>query len=324
MDFSPMGVSAACTLSYTEKTRGLVPIAASEQGLPTVTAEPHFKVSDGLVPLEGPAFDRQGNLFFVDVYGGRIMRLTPGQELSTVYQDPALRPAGIAIHKDGRLFIADVGDFHAGSVIAMNPDGSQVQEIVPRSAGFVVDDLVFDAHGGFYFTDFQGTSTIPKGGVYYVSPDFSTTTVVLPQMCAANGVALSPDGKVLWATEFCNSRLHRVELADPVTPAHFGTQIPYHFIGRAPDSMRTDADGNVYVAMYQQARIMVFSPFGIPIGQILLPGREDNHFLKCTSLAFYAGSRDAVIVARDELGGRGSMIFKARGLASGVTLYSHQ
>jgi lactonase len=88
--------------------------------------------------------------------------------------------------------------------------------------------------------------------------------------------------------------------------------------------MRTDIDGNVYVAMNRQGRILVFSPYGIPIGQILLPGREHNHFLRCTSLALKPGSRDLFIVARDEFGGGGAMIFKSSGFADGFALYSHQ
>ncbi|MEY4100134.1 MAG: hypothetical protein RL300_1305 [Pseudomonadota bacterium] len=324
MNTSPLGVSTACELSYTQATRGLVPIPAPEQLLPTVTAEPYFKVSDGLVPLEGPAYDRHGNLMFVDVYGGRVMRLTPDKQMTTLYNDEKLRPAGIAIHKDGRIFVAAVGDFKSGSVIALEPDGKNPEVIVPTNAGFVPDDMVFDSHGGFYFTDFVGSSTVPTGGVYYVSPDFKTTTLVVPNIAAANGVALSPDGKVLWITEFCTSRLHRVELADPVTVGHYGATVPYHFVGRAPDSMRTDADGNVYVAMFHQGRILAFSPYGVPIGQILMPGRENNQFLKSTSLAFVPGTRDVVIVSRDEFGNGGSMIFRARGLAPGVQLYSHQ
>jgi len=90
---------------------------------------------------------------FVDVYGGRILRLSSAGTLSTIHTDPALRPAGIAVHKDGRIFVAAVGDFRTGSVIALNPDGSDPRTIVPPSAGFVPDDLVFDRHGGFYFTD---------------------------------------------------------------------------------------------------------------------------------------------------------------------------
>jgi lactonase len=88
--------------------------------------------------------------------------------------------------------------------------------------------------------------------------------------------------------------------------------------------MRTDADGNVYVAMYHQGRILAFNPYGFPIGQILLPGRGDNHFLRSTSLAFVPGSREVVIVARDEPEGLGSMIFRAQGLAPGATLFSHR
>lgn len=324
MNTSPLGASLGSTLSYTPATTGLAPVPASERHLPTVTAEPYFKVSEGLVALEGPAYDRQGNLLFVDIYGGRVLCLSPDHALTTLYTDSTLCPAGIALHRDGRIFVAAVGDFKAGSVMALNPDGSNPQVILPASAGYVPDDLVFDRQGGFYFTDFKGASTHPTGGVYHVSPDFRKITPVLPNMAAANGVALSPDGKVLWATEFAVSRLHRVDMADEVTVAKFGTTVPYHFVGRAPDSMRTDADGNVYVAMYQQGRILAFNPCGIPIGQILLPGRENNQFLKSTSLAFVPGSRDLVIVARDELGGGGSMIFKARGLAPGVTLFSHQ
>ncbi|VTU45370.1 Lactonase drp35 (plasmid) [Variovorax sp. SRS16] len=324
MDWTPLDVSPDSVLSYTRATGGFVPIPACERELPTVTAQPYFKVSDRVLALEGPAYDRQGNLLFVDTLGGRVLRLSADRVLTTVYTDTTLHPAGIAVHKDGRIFVAGIGNFKVGSVIALDPDGAHPQTIVPASAGYLPDDLVFDRDGGFYFTDFKGTSTTPAGGVYYVAPDFATITAVLPNMSAANGVALSPDGKVLWATEFSAGRLHRADLHDAVTLAHFGSTIPYHFVGSAPDSMRSDADGNVYVAMYHQGRVLAFSAYGIPIGQILLPGREDNHFLESTSLAFVPGSRDLVIVARDESGGRGSMIFRAQGLSPGAILFSHQ
>jgi len=311
-------------LTHTEATRMPVPLPASERDLPTAVAEPFFKVSDGIVALEGPAFDRQGNLLFVDVYGGRVLRLTPGHELTAIHTDPALHPAGIAVHQDGRIFVAAVGDFAAGTVIALDAGGGNPRTVLPASAGFVPDDLVFDARGGFYFTDFRGTSTTGTGGVYHVAAGAAEARPILANMCAANGVALSPDGRVLWATEFAGCRLHRVDLDEHGGVARFGATAPYHFIGAAPDSMRTDADGNVYVAMYGQGRVLAFSPRGIPIGQVLLPGRENGRFLKCASLAFVPGSRDMVIVSRDEAGGGGSMIFRAQGFAPGTVMFSHQ
>jgi lactonase len=346
------------TLSYTDSTRCLAPIPFGERNLPTAIAEPYFRVGDSAIALEGPAFDRQGNLLFVDIYGGRVLRLTPSRQLSTVYAEDGLHPAGIAIHRDGRIFVACVGpinaqgQFDAGSVIAIDPDGRNRQTIVSPDAGYVVDDMVFDRAGGFYFTDFRGTSTEATGGLFYVTPDHREIRPVLPHLCAANGVALSPDDKVLWVTEYCANRLHRIELAAPGVRARGGVSVPHTFAGRAPDSMRTDGDGNAYVALNWQARVLVLSPFGVPIGQILLPGREDNRYLKSTSLALVPGTRDLVIVARDglppgrpkarrapsggsevhavtsvgaEASARGeAMIFSARGVAPGFPMFSHQ
>ena len=123
-----------------------------------------------------------------------------------------------------------------------------MQTVVPATAGYMPNDLVFDAHGGLYFSDFRGISTEPKGGAYYVSPDSRTITPLLAHLAMANGIALSPDGKELWITEFSRNLLHRVELASPTEITPIGTAITYHFIGPAPDSMRADNDGNLYVA----------------------------------------------------------------------------
>src|SRR4051794_24232222 len=254
-------------LAYDAETRGPVPIPPSERGLQTAIAEPWFKVSQEPMVLEGPCFDRNGNLLFSDVTGGRGLHPTPDKRLSTVFSKSNLGPGGLAVHKDGRIFVTALGDLKgAGSIIAVKPDGSGMQTIVPRDAGYLPNDLVFDSKGGFYFTDFRGISTDPKGGVYYVSPDFKTITPLLPHLAMANGIALSPSGGELWATEFSRNLLHRVELAGPATIATTGTSIPYHFTGPPPDSMRSDRDGNVYVAMYGQGRVLVFNRNGIPIG----------------------------------------------------------
>src|SRR3954454_8936010 len=77
-------------------------------GLQTVVAEPWFKVSDEGLVLEGPAFDREGNLLFCDVSGRRVLRLTQEKRLSTVVNLDKLGPGGLAAHKDGRLFIAAI------------------------------------------------------------------------------------------------------------------------------------------------------------------------------------------------------------------------
>lgn len=290
-----------------------------------MVAEPWFKVSDEGLVLEGPAFDREGNLLFCDVSGRRVLRLTPDRRLSTVVTLDRLAPGGLAVHSDGRVFVAamDLAE-GVGAVLAVGPDGSGMRAVVPPEAGHMPNDLVFDARGGFYFTDFRGASTDPKGGVHYVPPSSGTATPVLPRLAMANGVALGPGGGELWATEFARNLLHRVELADATTATPIGTAVAYHFTGPAPDSMRADADGNLYVAMHGQGRVLAFNRNGIPIGQVLPPGREEGHNLRSTSLAIGPGTDDLYIVTNDGKGGQGAAIFRAKAFASALRLYSHQ
>lgn len=315
----------APALKYDANTKGAVPIPPAERDLQAVEAQPWFKVSSEGLILEGPAFDRNGDLLFCDVFGGRVLRVTAGKQLSTLVSLQSFGPGGIAVHKDGRIFIAAI-DFKGGKgqIIAVNPDGSGMQTIVPPQAGFMPNDLVFDTEGGFYFTDFRGSSTDPTGGVYYVAPDFKSTTPILPRLARANGIALSPDGKTLWATEYSRNLLHRVNLSAATTAAPFGTSIAYHFTGPAPDSMRADKDGNLYVAMNGQGRMLAFNRNGIPIGQVLLPGRDDGHNLASTSLALRPGSDDLYVVTSDRDGGEGANIFHAKAFADALRLYSHR
>jgi lactonase len=316
---------AAQSLTYDADTRGAVPIPPSERDLQYVVAEPWFKASHEPMVLEGPAFERDGDLLFCDVSGRRVLRLTPNKLLSTVLTLDDVGPGGLAIHKDGRIFIAAMNLAKGtGLIVAVKSDGTGMQTIVPSTAGYMPNDLVFGANGGFYFTDFRGTSTDPKGAVYYVSPDLKTITPVLPHLSEANGIALSPDGKRLWTTEFGRNLLHRVDLDGPTQIAPIGTAIPYHFTGAAPDSMRTDSDGNVYVAMYGQGRVLVFNRNGIPIGQVLLPGRDEGHNLESTSMALKPGTNDLYIVTNDGSGGQGATIFHSRIFAKALLLYSHR
>jgi len=70
--------------------------------------------------------------------------------------------------------------------------------------------------------------------------------------------------------------------------------------------------------------VLVFNKNGMPIGQVLLPGREEGHNLRSTSMAIRPGTNDLYIVTNDAAGGWGATIFHARTFASALRLYSHQ
>jgi lactonase len=76
--------------------------------------------------------------------------------------------------------------------------------------------------------------------------------------------------------------------------------------------------------MYGQGRVLVLNKNGIPIGQVLLPARDEGHNLQSTSMAIKPDSNDLYIVTNDGNGGQGATIFHTKVSANALRLYSHQ
>jgi lactonase len=306
-----------------EAIKSVVPLPPSLKNLPTLKVEPWVQVEPGNIFLEGPAFDRQGNLYVSSIFDSRIIKITPDKQITTILKKDGLMPDGIAIHKDGRLFLACL----SGKVATVNPDGSNFTTIdakyqgAPRSA----NDLVFDSKGNLYVTDFTGTVSDPSGGVYRYSSDLMTVKPVFKNLAAANGIALSPEGNVLWVSETCRNALHRIQLLEDgitINPIA-GANVPYHFIG-APgggDSMAVDEEGNVYQSIIFHGRVIILNNGGIPIAQVLIPGRDQGNLLITTNVAFRPGTDEVYLTASGKGGG---WIYKFQGLAKGLKLFSHQ
>jgi lactonase len=306
-----------------EEPRSVVPLPPAEKTLPVIQTEPWLKVEDGEAFLEGPAFDRQGNLFITSLFDSRVLKITPDKKVSVIFKQDGLLPDGIAIHKDGRLFLACL----SGKVAAVNPDGTNLTVIEPKCEGCPrsANDLVFDSQGNLYVTDFTGNASEPTGGVYWFSSDFKTVKPVFRNMASANGVGLDPSGKVLWVSETCRNWLHRLELMEDgftINPIA-GAGVPYHFMGSPGgcDSMAVDEAGNIYQALIFQGRILVLSSTGIPLANVLIPGRDEGRLLRTTNVAFKPGTDEAYITTS---GTGGAWIYRFKGLAKGLRLFSHQ
>lgn len=308
-------------LTYREEDR-FVPIPPHERALQTVVAERFVDIPmEGFAPgqnlLEGLIFDRAGNLFLTHPAGSRILKVDMAtKEVSVFAQLPFnMQAAAVKIHKDGCLYLAIAGSDKGSMMAVLSPEGELVETFL-EGRDQVIDDLVFDSSGGFYYTDLSGTPQDQKAGVFYCEPDHATVHTLVSGMIESNGIALTPDGKGLWVTEYGKSRLWYLKVPkDKVTFQASSTRIPYKFTGSGgSDSCCVDSEGNVYVALCGQGRYLVFNPLGMPIGQVLMPGREHGAWMRTTHPQLRPGTDELYLTGADYTTGE-SAIFVARGFA---------
>ena len=292
----------------------------------TINAEMWLQVSDNAsCVLEGPAFDRDGKLYFVDVSGrGRVYVADPSTKaFKLIYEDGKSNFAAAKIHKDGRIFLCGYID---NKFVIIKSDGTFLNEIKPMYNGqkLIPDDLVFDNAGNFYFTSYDRASA--TGGIYRMSADLSDVVLIVGKLDHPNGISMSPDGKQIWVAETIKRFLHRYELEsdskvnidDPKKSYVFS--IPSLESGY-PDSNEIDSAGNLYQALWQGARLVVFNSHGDQVATVRLPDDDEAKYSQTTNLAFSPGSDLGYLTTSGPGGGR---IYTFKGLAKGKTLYSHQ
>jgi lactonase len=299
-----------------------VPLPAELAGLPVIEAEPWFQIDPGIeYLLEGPAFDREGNLFVTSPPTGTVFRITPQKQMSVIFDDKKVGVNGSAFHRDGRLFIVCL----TGEILVIAPRGYMATFLRPEYQGrsLTMNDLVFDPKGNIYVTDFTGTVMNPTGGVFRVSSDAKTVQPVVLHLASPNGISLSPKNDLLWVGESARNSVIRIALMeDGITCRPVVGVLPvYQSVGcYGPDSNKIDAAGNLYQCITGQGRIIVSNALGIPVANVVIPGRDDGKTLATTNLAFKPGTDEGYITTS---GIGGAWIFTFRGLAKGLRLFSH-
>jgi gluconolactonase len=247
--------------------------------------QPEKFTSDCPGRLEGPNFDRSGNLWMVGIAPGDIYRVSPDGHCTTVAHSPA--PTGLRIRADGRVFGVD----HERGLFSIDPATLQLTYITNqwnRQTFRGLDDLVFDKSGGIYMTDAYGSSALaPVGQLFYMRADGEITRLISGNLAFPNGVSLSPDEKMLYVDDWGTNRIFAIPV---VSPGRINVEGAYVFAyltgGHGPDSMTVDAKGNVYAAHYGLGEVVVFDPHGNVYGAIRLPNGSG---LLTTNVALHDG-----------------------------------
>lgn len=195
-------------------------------------------VADGLQYPEGPVSLPDGSLIFSEVAAGRVTQLSAGPRLSRRHFQTGGSPAGCALGPDSAVYVCNGGgtQFRRDQG-RLEPWGPTMDSAVARieridlhdgSVAVLYDhcegrplsspnDLVFDAHGGFYFTDFGRSypRSRDRGAVYYALADGSSIREVIFPLETPNGIGLSPDQRRLYVAETVPGRLWAFDIASP-------------------------------------------------------------------------------------------------------------
>ncbi len=256
---------------------------------------------------EGPAVDAEGNVFFSDIVNNRIMKRGPDGALSTWRADSG-RANGNMFDAHGRLVTCEGAEFGEGGrrrLTRTDMRTGAVDVLTERHEGKRYNspnDLVIDNHGRIYFTDprykeDRSDLEMDVEGVYRLDPDGRVTRILQqPTIQKPNGITISPDNTTLYVVDSSpaqggNRKIWAFDLSPDGVPS--SQRLVYDFApGRGADGMRTDVDGNLWIAAgVSRARhahetadvppgVYVVTPKGELLGRIPVP--EDV----VTNLAF--------------------------------------
>jgi gluconolactonase len=260
--------------------------------------------------LEGPSFDREGNLYVVDIPFGRIFRISPKLEWTLVAEYDGW-PNGLAIHRDGSIWIAD----YRRGLLRLDARSREVGEVKPRrnSESFRgLNDLTFAADGTCFFTD-QGQTGLhdPTGRVYRLRADGSLD-VVVGGIPSPNGVALDAHGKVLFVAVTRANQVWRGPILPDGSVSKLGAFRTF-FGASGPDGMAVDVDNRLVVAHASLGGAFVLNAAG-----------EVTHFIRSasgstvTNVAYRPGT-SKLVMTESETGS----VLEVDMPAPGVALCSH-
>lgn len=278
------------------------------------------KRCEGLDFPEGPIAMTDGSVILVEIRRQTLSRVLPDGNIEVIAQLGG-GPNGAAIGPDGMVYVCNNGgflwtqedgimrpigtpdDYVSGSIQRVDPATGRFETIYDSCDGQPLrgpNDIVFDAQGGFYFTDLGKSNAeyVHHGAFYYALADGSRITRVHAPMITPNGIGLSPDDKTVHVAETRTGRVWSFDLIGPgeIAPPPF--DMPGRLEVTLPeyqllDSLAVQADGKICVATLMRGGISVVPTGGGAVDFIEVPG--DPYI---TNICFGgADMRDAWITA---------------------------
>jgi gluconolactonase len=244
----------------------------------TAWSDPNRQGAEVECFLEGPSFDRAGNLWIVDIPFGRIFRISPKQEWELIVQYDGW-PNGLKFHQDGRAFIT----CYKKGLLSLDPKTGKLETILETafSEGFKgVNDLHFASNGDLYFTD-QGQTGItdPTGRVYRLRANGA-----LDRLCdnvpSPNGITLSTTEKHCYVAVTRSQQIWRLPIMADGNVSKTGVAIQLSGGVAGPDGIEMDAE-NGLVVCHLGVGVWRFDANMLPTHLVYSDGAHHHHLDNC-------------------------------------------
>jgi gluconolactonase len=254
--------------------------------------------TDLLFP-EGPVAMSDGSVLVAEIRRGTVTRVHP-DGTKTIVANCGGGPNGMAIGPDGALYVCNNGgnvypenhfaatgpakDWAGGSIQRVDLATGEVKTLYTHCGDLRLsapNDIVFDKHGGMYFSDFgkKHAHNRDHGGLFYALPDGSSITKLAYPVAAPNGVGLSPDGKVLYVAETETATVWAFDILEPGKLARHPWPSPHggRLVCGLPgyqrlDSLAIDSAGNICIGTLILGVVTVIAPTGEVLDRVKLPG----------------------------------------------------
>ena len=224
-------------------------VALSLASAAPAAAQEASRAAEVPVLTEGPAVDRDGNIYFTELRAQRIYRLAPNGELA-VFRERSHAANGLVIDPQGRLIACEgAADGEPARVTRTDLATGAIEVLADGFGGAPfrgTNDVTLDGRGRIYFTD-------PAGGAVYRidAPGQVARVLATPAIVRPNGIQISPDDRTLYIIESgaapAGARMIRAfDLA--LDGSATNGRVLFDFPGRSGDGMSVDVEGNLYVA----------------------------------------------------------------------------
>jgi gluconolactonase len=241
-------------------------------------------ICDGLDFPEGPIAMADGSIILVEIRRQTLSRVYPCGKIEVIAKLDG-GPNGAAVGPEGMIYVCNNGgfiwtqadgitrpigtpdDYLSGCIQRVDPNTGKFETVYDSCDGKPLrgpNDIVFDAYGGFYFTDLGKSNAdyVHHGAFYYATTDGSMIKRVHAPMITPNGIGLSPDGRSVHIAETRTGRVWSFDLISPGEVGSLPFDMPGNLLATLPnyqllDSLAVQKNGDICVATLMRGGISI-------------------------------------------------------------------